>query len=531
MTTRTLTRRLAAVGALILLGFSIRALSLDAQSLWRDEVDALRFATAPPQDMLSNFTRPGWNGPLYYLLLRGWIAAAGTTEYALRFFSLLPGVISIPLTYVLGRRLFNAHVGIVSALLVTTSPYLCWYSQEVKMYALVLGLALLAMYSLRRALQEGRWHWWLIQVATTSLAFYTHIFAALLVPVQVFSVLADWPRARRRWRGALVSLGFLTLPYLPLAVWQAPLALQARDTGFTPYSLDQMCVILMNRWSTGIEGWGKPFASALTVILAAMAVVMSGTLLPRWTDSRESAGHSARVRDRLALLIWLSVPVGCLWLLSLRQPLFTDRYLIWSAPAFYILVALTLTSFVTARHAARWAVVPLMGAILVTNGVNLWGQATRPIKSEFRAAAAYVRGPDPASADRVATSEQQRQHRVYLPATTGGSPGFEDLIIFQIPHGKHVFDYYFPVETYPHADGLYTNHRTADGGYLMSEEDAARQLRAVTRGHETIWLVMTEAAMWDERNLVQRWLDDYGQRVDQAHFSRVDVYRYDLAPR
>lgn len=531
MTTRTLSRRLAALGFLILLGFSIRALSLDAQSLWRDEVDALRFSTAPPQDMLSNFTRAGWNGPLYYILLRGWIAAAGTTEYALRFFSLLLGVICIPLTYVLGRRLFSADVGIVSALLVTTSPYLCWYSQEVKMYALVPALALLAMYSLRRALQEGRWHWWLIQVVTTSLAFYTHVLAALMVPVQVAWVLADWSRARQRWRGALVSLGFLTLPYLPLAVWQAPLALQARDTGFTPYSLEQMCVVLMNRWSTGIEGWGRPFASALMVVLAAMAVVISGTLLPRWTDSQESAGQRTSIRERLALLSWLGVPLGCVWLISLRQPLFTDRYLIWSAPAFYILVALTLTSFVTARHAARWAVVPLMGVILVSNGVNLWTQATRPIKSDFRAAAAYVRGAEPASEDSSATSEQQRQHRIYLPATTGGSPGFENLIIFQIPYGRHVFDYYFPVEMYPHADGLYTNHRTADGGYLMSEEHAAGELQAITTDYETIWLVMTEAAMWDERNLLQRWLDDHGQRVAQAHFSRVDVYRYHLPPR
>ena len=79
-------RHLIGLLVLVLVGFFVRAISLDAQSLWRDEVDALRFATAPWSEMVRNFTRPGWNGPLYYLLLRGWIGAAGTSEYAMRVF-------------------------------------------------------------------------------------------------------------------------------------------------------------------------------------------------------------------------------------------------------------------------------------------------------------------------------------------------------------------------------------------------------------------------------------------------------------
>ncbi|MEA3339156.1 MAG: hypothetical protein U9R15_04240, partial [Chloroflexota bacterium] len=65
---------LAAISLLALVAFAARAVSLDAQPLWRDEVDALRFATAPWPKMMASFTRPGWNGPLYYVLLRGWVA-------------------------------------------------------------------------------------------------------------------------------------------------------------------------------------------------------------------------------------------------------------------------------------------------------------------------------------------------------------------------------------------------------------------------------------------------------------------------
>jgi hypothetical protein len=211
------------------------------------------------------------------------------------------------------------------------------------------------------------------------------------------------------------------------------------------------------------------------------------------------------------------------WLISLRQPLFTDRYLIWTAPAFYLLVGLGLESLWRFGDRSRGsrsrdfgetsassvepfdrpafgraAVLLLAGIILVFNGVNLWRQATVPMKSDFRAAAAYV-------ADRHAPGE---------------------LIVFQIPHGRYTFDYYFPGGEYAWAEGLYTNHRTPDGAYLLSDQQAAHHMRDMAAGYDAIWLVATEAGMWDQRGLVQAWLEANARRVDEEHFLWVDVYRY-----
>lgn len=520
---------LAAVALLVLVSFFTRAVSLEAQSLWRDEVDALRFATASVGDILENFTRPGWNGPLYYLLLRGWIALGGTSEFAMRFLSLLFGVLAIPLVYALGRRLFNSSVGIISALLVTTSPYLVWYSQEVKMYTLVVVLTLLAIYSLRRALEGGGWPWWSAQIATTSLASYSHILAALLIPVQVLLALAWWPLTRKRWRGGLISLACLTLPYLPLAAWQAPLAFRARETGFHPYSLKEMIVILLNGWSAGITGWRSSWAAALTGSLAAGGLIRAVAPATVLRGSDKGLARPAALRDAVVMLTWLALPLLCVWLISLRQPLFTDRYLIWSAPAFYLLAALGLTAIIKANHWFRWIVAPLLGVVLAVNGINLWQQATTPIKSDFRSAAAYVAShQERGEATKPPSSEANAGYTVYLPIAEGGQPGFQDLIIFQIPYGRYTFDYYFPFETYPLTEGLYTNHRSPDGGYMMDEEQAARRMREMTSGYDKAWLVASEVSLWDERNLVQRWLDDQAQRVEEAHFKRVAVYCYEL---
>ncbi|HEC35001.1 MAG TPA: phospholipid carrier-dependent glycosyltransferase, partial [Anaerolineae bacterium] len=279
--------RLVVVLLTVLLAFGLRAGSLTAQSLWRDEVDALCYAfefpylvarvldpvaagdlstpcACPPPPVVSvqgqlqglSLHRLArvmgpmirQNGPLYFFLLQGWVAMTGHSVYALRFLSLWFGVLSVPLTYVLGRRLLGRTAGALAAALAAASPYLVWYGQEVKMYSLISALALLAIYSLRRAVDGGGKRWWVGQVIVTSLAFYTHVWSALLVPVQVVLLLSWWPRWRRRWPEALVSLALLTLPYLPLAFWQVPAALRVRETGFPHHSLGEMALILLNGW-------------------------------------------------------------------------------------------------------------------------------------------------------------------------------------------------------------------------------------------------------------------------------------------
>jgi uncharacterized membrane protein len=434
------------------------------------------------------------NGPLYFFVLRGWIALTGTTGHALRFFSLLFGVLCVPLTYVLGRRLFDPLSGILAAVMVAVSPYLIWYSQEVKMYALVSALALLGIYGLRRAVAGRGWRWWVVQVVATSLAFYSHILAALLIPVQVLLFLTWWPQARKQWVGPIVSLACLTLPYLPLAVWQAPQVFQIRETGFHRYSLGEMAEILVNGWSAGILGRYLPWGALLMITLALMGLL--GPLYHVFPSP--AAARPLRGRSRVALLCWLVMPLLAVWFISLRQPLFTDRYLIWTAPAFYLLVAVGLVSIAQLGGPGRGVVVILTGTILAISGFNLSQQAVEPIKSDFRAAAAYV-------ADQY-------------------TPG--ELVIFQIPHGRYTFDYYFPRDDYSWADGLYTNHHAPDGSYLMSEQSAGLSMGEMTKEYGSVWLIATETEMWDDRGLVQAWLEKHRRRVDESTFMRVSISRY-----
>ena len=192
---------------LIFLAFLIRLNGLTFQSLWRDEVDAICFAQAPllsslPQtalsftptcppnipELLAAFTQPGFNGPLYFLILRGWMSVFGYSEFALRFFSLICGVLSVALISTLGTRLFKRAVGLIAGVLLAFSAYQVWYSQEAKMYTLITLLALASIYFLRRAVEEGRVRFWIGVVVCTSIAIKPKTASAAPAPVTINTI-------------------------------------------------------------------------------------------------------------------------------------------------------------------------------------------------------------------------------------------------------------------------------------------------------------------------------------------------------
>jgi 4-amino-4-deoxy-L-arabinose transferase-like glycosyltransferase len=473
-------------GAMVALAFVARIVALDAQGLWRDEVDQWRFALQPWGEMLRNFTREGWNGPLYSPLLRVWIGLTGDAAFTMRYFSLLWGVVSVALLYVLVKRWVDERAALWSTLLLALSPYMVWYAQEIKMYTWVPMLALLALYALDRACVRPSRRWWAMVLAATTFAFYSHLLAALLIPVGVLWFWLHPQRHARAWRGGVVTLGFLTVPYLPMLRWIAPLLLAERETGYPAYSLGQMATTLFSGWtlgvSQGLSAGGLPVYTAL--FLGMMAVVGMAALA---------------FRQRFAVLVqlwlWILVPLLLLWLVSLRGSIFTDRYLIWVAPAFYAFAGMGLAALHNFR---RWSLLILLLHTLLLNGASLYRQVTIPIKPQFHLATRHIeasRAPD-------------------------------ELLLFQIPYNHHVVGYYAGAPLDPWAEAPFTNWRQADGSYFVYMPYVDKEMTSITSGYSGIWLVYSEFAMWDDRELVRQWLDYNARLVGRQSYVGVDVFHY-----
>lgn len=454
--------------------FLVRVAGLTGQSLWRDEVDTIRFSGWPLAELVGGLFRTGHNGPLYFLLMRFWRTLAGNSEFAIRYPSAAAGVLAVAVGYRLARQLgLRRGTGLLLSLLLATSPYLIWYGQEAKMYALLLVLVMAAFIAYHQALLGGRWGRWAVFVGLTSLSFYIHLLSPLMLPVYGAFALLHPGRWRRHWRGWLTSMLLLIAPYLPLAMWQMPLLIEKFHSGHPFYPLREEILILLRLYTNGLARFAE-----LPLISLYLFLLLGGVF----------AARPPR-RLRLSLAAWLLLPPLAVYLISLRVAVFEDRYLIYIAPAFYLLVALGLGWL--GRYSRLLAGLCL-GVILVMNLAGLWQQQQAPIKADMRAAAAYLAArPEP-------------------PRT----------IMIQIPYLQYTFDYYYPGE-YTFIEGLWTN----DG---KTPETVEAEMTARLAGVDDLWLIVSEEPMWDSRGLARRWLNEHGRLMEEAHFKRVDVYRYRL---
>ena len=165
---------LAAVGALTLLGFAIRLANFD-QSLLGDELSTYWIINGHSLgDVLSSVrSNDEITPPLYFIL--GWLSLKiGSDPEWVRLPSLLAGTATIPLVYMLGARTVGRAAGLLAAAVFALSPFMIYYSDEARSYALMIALLTASTLALLIALESGRARWWAVYAACSCGALLSH---------------------------------------------------------------------------------------------------------------------------------------------------------------------------------------------------------------------------------------------------------------------------------------------------------------------------------------------------------------------
>ena len=150
---------------------------------------------------------------LYHVLNAFMLGVFSANWVGIRLLSAFLGTLTVPLTYLLGRKLFGRAVGLTAAAGLTVSFWGLMYSRFGLRHVLLPLLTLAAFYFFWRGFLKGnqRFTDYLIAALFVSLGFYTY-FAGRGVPLILLAFMGIvWLLARpyfhKNWRGWLVLLG------------------------------------------------------------------------------------------------------------------------------------------------------------------------------------------------------------------------------------------------------------------------------------------------------------------------------------
>ncbi|MEK6271730.1 MAG: glycosyltransferase family 39 protein [Actinomycetota bacterium] len=278
-------RELWIVAGITLAAALIRFATLDHQSFDHDEaVTAVRVLQPDFGDMLSVVGRLERSPPLYYILAWLWSKVFGTGEAGLRSMSALIGAFTVPAGYLAARELASSRAGVITAALVALNPYLVWYSQEARSYALFVFFAAWSLYFLARVLRDSSPRNLALWAGSSALAVCSHYFAAfVIIPEGLWLIVAT--AGRRRAILAVAGTAAVGLALLPLALAQEG---SGRSNTFTDQSLfGRAREAGLNFVASEEPGWlaGSPSVDDLqraAALLGVALVIGAVVLLVRW---------------------------------------------------------------------------------------------------------------------------------------------------------------------------------------------------------------------------------------------------------
>lgn len=538
-------------------GWLLRVMLLGTKGMWLDETFSVWMANQSIGDMLQWVVRIDQHPPLYYFLLHYWIALKGDAPNQVRMMSVLFGTATIPVVYLIGKRISGGMAGVAAAMFMALSLFNVFYAQETRMYTVLTFNAAVAIYALVRLLTDPR------SVRPIGSQFLDYLRAwrtpAPIEPdPQEEFVYKDDTRYETGWRGWVARHRWLSikaietdLAWVVFIVFSAAtllthntavlflLAINLFALGLMLFQRMQKSEALPAFQAPSLWNWVKAHVGIfllwspwLVPFIKQSTRVYQGFWIPSptWdavtttfkTFLSDSTPRQTSTSDMVFWILYIVVFGLALWhfrrkvsqflflaalffipwlaelLISLRRPIFLDRTLIWTTiPLFLVLgVGIAQLKF----RSLVLVVLVSLGAFSLLSDADYFRYFQ---KEDWFTPAGYVAN--------------------YAEK--------DDLVLFNSNFVEVAFDYYF--EPY---EELYSLQFVERGVPLDLFADAALEpkmtrddvpaLLALIKGHKRVWLVYSHEWYTDPQGLVPQTLASQMKLVREREFYGGKVFLY-----
>lgn len=486
---------------LLLIYLALASYRLDHQSLWKDEILSVQDSSS-----VSTLWKKG-QGPLHFALLHVWKNVTDS-DAGLRVLSVMIGALALCLFYATCTTLFNQRVTLFGTLLFATSPFVIWYSQEVRYIILMLATALLAMWSFRRLVDRGGLPLWFTYGGAVILAnasFVTNIFLPLVQGLYLL-----WSPSRRQILGKWLVC--MVIASIPFGIWAGNRLFKTVEV--SPTATGQQSISIdPKKLSRGAANTFSPLILPYT-FLTLSAGFSQGPSVQDLHQSKSFATLSPHIPILVSIGILFAIPfitgliaiwrqpdVGKLLSLWLFVPLcgvlviafvitdlgFNVRYSALILPAYLMILASGIAWF---RRLAVQLI--FLAAILCSNGLSLANYYTDP----------YYARADARSATHYLMEVRQANDVILVVGSTRG--------VTYYSKGN------LPFEQLDIRDS--------------QDLDVRAALQEITQDYDRLWVVEIRPWERDPKGQIKAALDEMYDRSGQQDFPGVIIRSYHIAP-
>jgi mannosyltransferase len=488
---------------ILIVALSLRLINLN-QSLWLDEAVQVITSRGPVSGILPEL-KGDFHPPLYHFLLHFWIKAFGDSEISVRMPSVLFGVGTVGVIYLIGKEIvknfqfarfagfpwnaiFNFQfLPLLAALLIATAPYHIYYSQEARMYSQVSFFATLSMYFFLAIYYSPfilHFLWWLGYIISTTCALYSDYFVCFLLLAQIIFVLTSRKtKSLKDWFLAWETVTLLLAPWIPFLIKQVRhgqemVAVLPGWQGLVNLPLIKFLPLTFVKFTIGrISFSNKLFYAILVGTLA----TIFGTVF-FWGLKR------GRRETNKFLLLWLSTPILGLAAVSVFVPSFQPFRVLEALPAYYLLLGWGIATFLEVKL-LRF-LLPILFLSLNLAFLGIYFADPNFHREDWRAAVSYIE------------KERLKESVVVFPSQVSDWP-YRYYARGQTPVGAIV-------------------------GLSASPDFIEERMKMITKDKKEIWLIRYLVELFNPEDTAESFLEGSGyNRVEEkSFFGGILVWRY-----
>lgn len=366
----------------------VALIGITSPSIWFDEAATISGADRGLRSYAELMTTIDAVHGLYYLMMMPWVEIFGSSALSIR----IPSALILAASAFITSKLAMGYVrqvapestvaaGFVAGALFAVLPGLAWMGHDARGYPFGVFCVLVAWWAYEKWLRSEHDHWLFVLIVSQSLGVYFSLYTAMIVPLFLVRAAAYGWRPLAKFGVAAATIGAGMLPLLIGAVAQQGQISWISST--VPKVAQRMA---SNQFFIGQRDPDAPWFGILQV--SAWLLFGVTTLLCAYALLR---GPLRRIQTWLFSIVLF--PIGLLLAIQAAGGQFYDeRYLVFTAPALVILVALATTVTFPGRLVGLGVVSVIIAMCLPA--VIAQHHGTSKFGSDYRRASALLERAD-----------------------------------------------------------------------------------------------------------------------------------------